>query len=82
MFGRQHTQEETFTRAVNSNGTGATRMRTFVAKLRMDAMENLDHQINQWLDSHPDYEVKHVTVTVGDLKGKITEPALFMNVWV
>lgn len=69
-------------RTPNTPGTGAIHCKTFVAKLRLDAMDNLDEQVNQWLDTHPEYEVKFVTTTIGELKSKLTEPALFMNVWV
>ncbi len=74
--------EKTWQRQPNADGSGATHVKTFVAKLRLDAMEHLDEMINDWLDQHPELEVKFVTTSVGDLKGKTTEPALFMNVWV
>jgi len=69
-------------RTPNSTGNGAIHVKTFVAKLRLDAIDNLDEQVNNWLDLHPEYEVKFVTTTVGKLVGKISEDALFMNVWV
>ena len=61
---------------------GATHARTFVAKLRQDAIEHLDHQVNEWLDQHPEFTVKFSTVTTGILSGKLREEALFMTVWV
>lgn len=69
-------------RTPNATGTGAIHVKTFVAKLRMDAIDNLDDQVNQWLDAHPEYEVKFVTTSIGKLVGKISEEAIFMNVWV
>ncbi|MEM1447362.1 MAG: hypothetical protein AAF911_05735 [Planctomycetota bacterium] len=69
-------------RTPNSTGTGAIHVKTFVAKLRLDAIDNLDEQVNNWLDLHPEYEVKFVTTSVGKLVGKISEDAIFMNVWV
>ena len=74
--------EEKWSRSPNVTGQGAIHVKTFVAKLRLDAIEHLDEQVNHWLDAHPQYEVKFVTTTVGDLKGKLTEQALFMSVWV
>ena len=74
--------DEHWKRTPNTPGTGAIHVKTFVAKLRLDAMDNLDEQVNHWLDEHPEYEVKFVTTTIGNLKSKLTEPALFMNVWV
>jgi len=81
-FDQHRRQQENWKRSTNVTGQGATHMRTFISKLRLDAIEHLDEQINQWLDQHPDYEVKFVTTTVGTLIGKLKEEALFMNVWV
>ena len=74
--------EETWNRTPNTTGQGAIHVKTFVSKLRLDAIERLDQQVNEWLDAHPQYEVKFVTTTTGQLMGKIEEPAIFMNVWV
>lgn len=83
MFGPQSGKhEDKWSRTPNTPGTGAIHVKTFVTKLRLDAIDHLDQQINEWLDSHPQYEVKFVTTTVGKLVGKITEEALFVNVWV
>ena len=81
-FGGRKVHVDHWQRTPNVTGTGAIHMKTFVAKLRLDAMDNLDDQVNEWLDNHPEYEVKFVTTTIGTLKSKLSEPALFMNVWV
>ena len=81
-FGGEARHEDAWTRTPNTTGSGAIHVKTFVAKLRLDAVEHLDQQINEWLDAHPQYEVKFVTTSVGDLLGKTKEPALFMSVWV
>ena len=73
---------DNWNRKPNVTGHGAIHVKTFVTKLRLDAIHYLDEQINTWLDSHPEYEVKFVNTTIGDLVGKNTEPALFVNVWV
>lgn len=65
-----------------ASGKGACHVRTFVTKLRLDAMDHMDEQINEWLDQNPDFDVKFVTTTIGKLVGKNTEDALFVNVWV
>ncbi len=75
-------EDSKYQRKPQGNGTGGVRAKTFVAKLRLDAIEHLDHQINEWLDAHPHYEVKLVSTTVGELTGKIKEPALFMTVFI
>ncbi|MEM6332604.1 MAG: hypothetical protein AAF823_04615, partial [Planctomycetota bacterium] len=41
-----------------------------------------DEQVNEWLDAHPEYEVKFVSQSIGKLVGKNTEDALFMSIWV
>lgn len=81
-FGPESRHEDKWNRTPNSPGTGAIHVKTFVTKLRLDAIEHMDQQVNEWLDAHPQYEVKFVTTTVGKLIGKNTEDALFMSVWV
>ena len=78
----EHHQEHQWKRQPNSTGQGAVRVKTFVAKLRLDAIEHMDEQINEWLDNHPEYEVKFATTSIGPLVGKLTEDAIFVNVWV
>ena len=73
---------DNWSRKPNVTGHGAIHVKTFVSKLRLDAIHHLDEQINTWLDEHPEYEVKFVNTTIGDLVGKTTDPALFVNVWV
>ena len=83
MFGPKTGREQkTWARQPNVTGSGATHVKTFVSKLRLDAIDNLDEQINDWLDQHPECEVKFVTTSVGQLVGKVTEEAVFVNVWV
>ncbi len=74
--------DEHWKRTPNATGTGAIHVKTFVTKLRLDAINHLDEQVNEWLDAHPEYEVKFVTTTIGKLVAKNTEDALFMNIWV
>ncbi len=81
-FGAKNRHEDQWTRKPNVTGQGAIHVRTFHTKLREDAIEYLDKQINEWLDAHPEYEVKFANTTIGELKGKMVEPALFVNVWV
>lgn len=74
--------ESSWRRMANADGTGATHVKTFYSKLRADALDFMDHQINEWLDAHPELEVKFATTTIGELTGKTKELALFVNVWV
>lgn len=81
-FDTRTPHEDSWKRQPNVTGKGAIHVKTFVTKLRLDAVEHMDDQVNHWLDAHPEYEVKFVTTTVGKLVGKITEEALFVNIWV
>jgi hypothetical protein len=62
-------------------GTGACRVKSFHAKYSDQGIEHMDDQINEWLDEHPEIEIKFSTTTVHVFEGKIREPAIVMNVW-
>jgi len=81
-FGVRKPHEDHWQRTPNVTGKGAIHVKTFVTKLRLDAIDHLDTQVNEWLDNHPEYEVKFVTTTIGTLFGKNKEEAMFMNIWV
>jgi hypothetical protein len=81
-FGRERRHEESWTRTPNTTGQGAIHVKTFHCKLTEDAVAYMDQTINEWLDAHPQYEVKFVSSTIGTLTGKLKEPALFCQVWV
>ena len=75
--------EEVWKRTPNVTGSGAIHMRTFHCKLGDDAIGYLDQQINEWLDAHPQYEVKFVTSNIGEWSGKLgKEHHLVVLVWV
>lgn len=74
--------ETMWKRNPNVTGTGAIHVKSFHCKLTGDSLEFLDSQINEWLDEHPEYEVKFVTTSIGEWTGKIKEPSLIVNVWV
>lgn len=74
--------EETWNRTPNVTGAGAIHVKSFHCKLTGDCLNLLDQQINEWLDAHPQYEVKLVTTSVGEWSGKTREPNLIVNVWV
>jgi hypothetical protein len=64
-----------------STGHGACRVKSFHGKYSDQGLEYLDNAINEWLDAHPEVEVKFVTPTVMTFEGKIREPALVLNIW-
>lgn len=74
--------ENSWKRTPSASGTGACHVKSFHAKLTGESLEFLDKQINEWLDAHPQYEVKLVTSTVGEWTGKLKEPNLIVQVWV
>jgi hypothetical protein len=74
--------EDNWKRSPNVTGHGAIHCKSFHCKLTGDSLENLDRQVNEWLDAHPQYEVKFVTATVGEWLGKLKEPNLILQVWV
>jgi hypothetical protein len=76
------THEEKWNRTPNTTGTGAIHVKSFHCKLTGDSLIFIDEQINEWLDAHPQYEVKLVTTSIGLWTGKLKEPNLIVNVWV
>jgi len=70
-----------YQRPLNPTGRGATRIRTFHAKLTDGAVHHLDQQINLWLDSHSEVEIKFAQSTVGVFEGKHTEPSLILTIF-
>ena len=81
-FEKQKRHEDKWSRTPNTTGQGAIHVRTFHSKLTDDALAYMDQCINEWLDAHPQYEVKFVHSTVGILTGKLKEPNLICQVWV
>ncbi|MDP7008147.1 MAG: hypothetical protein QGI78_01095 [Phycisphaerales bacterium] len=81
-FGAKNKHEDSWSRVPNTNGTGAIHVRTFHSKLTDDALNYLDQQVNEWLDAHPQYEVKQVNTTIGTFTGKVKEPHIICQVWV
>ncbi len=74
-------RKEDFKRKPNKNGTGATHVRTFHGKYSEEGLKYMDNSINDWLDAHPDIEVKFVTSTVALFQGKLAETQLVLNIW-
>ena len=61
---------------------GATRVRSFHGRLSDDGLAFTDDKINEWLDNHPEVEIKHVNCIVGPLEGKVTgEQGLIVVIW-
>ncbi len=75
-------EDKGWARTPNISGTGAIHVRSFHCKLNTESLEFLDQQVNEWLDAHPQYEVKFVTTGVGEWVGKVREPNFIVQVWV
>ena len=75
-------QADNWNRKPFQNKTGAMHVKSFHCKLTGESLEFLDKQINDWLDAHPDFEVKMVNGTVGEWTGKLREPNLILQLWV
>jgi len=80
LDGSRH--EDTWKRSPNVTGTGAIHVKSFHCKLTSESLVYMDQQINEWLDAHPQYEVKFVTTGIGEWTGKTKEPNLVVQVWV
>lgn len=75
--------ESKWKRPLNKNGQGATHVRTFQGKITAAGMEFLDRHVNEWLDAHPEAEVKFSSVQIGEVAtatGK--EQILIVQIWV
>lgn len=81
-FGTESHHTERWKREPVVTGTGACHVRTFHSKLNNEALAYMDRTINEWLDAHPEYEVKFVSSTVGELSGKLKEPNLICQLWM
>lgn len=81
-FGNPQRHEDDWSRTPNTTGSGAIHVKTFHSKLTDDALAYMDRCINEWLDAHPQYEVKFVNSAVGTLTGKVKEPHFICQVWV
>jgi len=81
-FGKEKRHEDCWARTPNTTGAGAIHVKTFHCKLTDEALVYMDQTINEWLDAHPQYEVKFVSTSIGTFTGKLKEPALICQVWV
>ena len=74
-------KQHTWKRQTGINGTGSCRVKSFRGKYTDQGLEHLDDTINEWLDTHPEVEVKFVTSTTASFEGKVHDPVLVLNLW-
>ena len=81
-LGVKSRHEDEWSRTPNTTGQGAIHVKTFHCKVTDDGLGYMDRQINEWLDAHPQYEVKFVQTALGTFTGKVKEPHVICQVWV
>lgn len=59
----------------------ATRCRTFHCKLADGPITHMSEQINEWVDSEDDIEIKFATSTIGVIEGKHVDPHLIVTLF-
>ena len=62
-------------------GHGPVRVKSFHAKLSDQGLEYLDEAINNFIDEHPEVDIKFVTTNVGLVDGKIKDVGIIVQVW-
>lgn len=70
-----------FKRSTHVAGTGACRLKTFHGRLSDEGLAFMDDKINEWLDNHPEVEIKLVNTVIGPLESKHNEQAMFVTIW-
>ncbi len=78
---KEEVQDSKFKRSLMPDSPFANRIRTFHARLSDKAIEYMDEQINEWLDKHPEINIKFTNTTVGIVEGKKNEPHLIVSIW-
>jgi len=73
--------EKRYRRPLNECPSGATRCRTFHAKLNDGAIAYMNEQINEWCDNNPHIDMKFATSAIGIFEGKHPEPHLIVTVF-
>ncbi|MEE3001167.1 MAG: hypothetical protein VX908_00570 [Planctomycetota bacterium] len=82
-FGKGERHEDKWSRTPNATGEGAIHVQTFFSKLTQDSVTYMDQSINEWLDEHPEYEVKFVNSSIGTMRGKMgPQEVIICQVWV
>ena len=61
--------------------TGAAHVKSFHGRLSDEWLQFVDDKINEWLEKHPNIEVRFATTSIGLFDGKIKDLALIINVW-
>lgn len=76
-----HQVKHHYRRAVDKNSPFGTRSRTFHCRLSEAGFSHLNAQIDEWVDSHDDIQIKFATSSIGVIDGKHSESHLIITVF-
>ena len=79
--GEAQLDESDLKRPLITDGTGATRSRTFHAKLNDGAVAFMNKHIADWADGNPDVVIKFATSAIGVWEGKKADSHLIVTVF-
>ena len=74
-------REQQLKRPLLKNTQSATRCRTFHCKLTDASFQNLNEQINEWVDDREDVEIKFAISNVGVVEGKHADAHLIVTIF-
>ncbi len=82
-LGATSENESGWKRHAQVTGQGATHVKSFHCKLQGEALAHLDEQINAWIESHEDCEIKLVTTQTGEWSDTLGKAChLIVQIWV
>jgi hypothetical protein len=73
--------EREYNRPLLRNTPSATRCRTFHCKMTDASFQNLNEQINEWLDEREEVEIKFALSNIGVVEGKHADPHLIITIF-
>ena len=73
--------EQQYNRPLLQGSRSATRCRTFHCKMTDASFQNLNEQVNEWVDGHEDIEIKFALSNIGVVEGKHADPHLVITVF-
>lgn len=73
--------EQKLKRPLLKNTQSATRCRTFHCKLTDASFQNLNEQINEWVDERDDVEIKFALSSIGVVEGKHADAHLIVTIF-
>jgi hypothetical protein len=79
--GTAATSEREWQRPLLGDSRNARRCRTFHCKLTDGSFAHLNMQINEWVDTQDDVEIKFALSNIGVVEGKHTDPHLIITVF-